>query len=85
MTDENKLELISFLKDLTGSLENDNIHPKQLRSLEEFHKIHNLVKESIRYKVDDVAEGVVFEDEAKDFFKFILLAWFMYCIMKKKL
>ena len=83
MCDENKLELISFLKDLTDSLENNELHHKQLESLQEFHIIHKFLKETIKSNVDDVTEDVVFKDEAKDFFKFIMLSWFMYCLMKK--
>ena len=82
--EDNKKELIVFLKELTTSLETNNIHPKQLKSLEEFHKMHSFLKESIVCKVDNVADDMKFEDEAKDFVKFLILAWFMYCIINKK-
>ena len=82
--DDNKKELIVFLKELTTSLETDNIHPKQLKSLEEFHKMHSFLKESIKLKLDTVTDDMKFEDEAKDFAKFLILAWFMYCTLNKK-
>lgn len=85
MSDENKLELISFLKELTLSLEKDNLHTKQLENLQKFHKIYKFTTEAIKSDTDTVTDDVVFADEAKDFFKFIMLAWFMYCLMKKKL
>ena len=82
--DNTKNELIIFLKDLTVSLETDNIHPKKLKSLEEFYKIHSFLTSTINNNLDALVETTKFEDEARDFIKFLILAWFMYCVSKKQ-
>ena len=81
--DTHKNELIIFLKDLTLSLETNNIHPKRLKSLEEFYKIHTFLTSTINNNLYALVETTKFEDEARDFIKFLILAWFMYCISKK--
>jgi hypothetical protein len=81
---EDKNKLITFLKELTTSLEEDNIHPKKLQSLNEFYKMHSFLAETINSNLDNVTDNVCFQDEAKDFIKLLILAWFLYCMMKKK-
>jgi DNA polymerase II large subunit len=82
--DEDKNKLITFLKELTTSLETNAIHPKKLQSLNEFYKMHSFLSETINNNVDNVTDIVCFQDEAKDFIKLLILAWFLYCMMKKK-
>jgi len=82
--DEDKNKLITFLKELTTSLETNSIHPKKLESLNEFYKMHSFLTETINSNLDNATDNVFFQDEAKDFIKFLILAWFLYCMMKKK-
>ena len=82
MSDPNKI-LILFLKDIILSLETNSIHKKQLIRLNEFRKIYSFLTETININLDMVEENVKFEDDAKEFAKFVTTAWFMYCAMDK--
>lgn len=77
--DDNRIKLISFLKELTISLESDNIHPKQIKSINEFYNIHSFLKETIKNNLDTVSDNMKLEDEVKDFAKFLTTLWFLYC------
>ena len=47
------------------------------------YKIHTFLTSKINNNLDTLVESTKFEDEARDFIKFLILAWFMYCISKK--
>lgn len=79
-----KENLVIFLKNLTKTIEEGEIHDKQFKSIIEFKSMYNLLNEKIRYNVDSIDSiNDIKEEEVKEFMKFLLLGWFMYNLVKK--
>lgn len=79
-----KENLITFLKELTKTVEENELHEKQFRSISEFKSMYNLLNEKIKYNIDSIdSVSDIKEEDVKEFMKFLLLGWFMYNLVKK--
>ena len=68
-------KLILFLKELTESLENDKLNEEQVMHIGEFYMEYEFKNTINNDETLDVDE--------KDFIKFLVLGWYIYCVILK--
>jgi len=68
-------ELILFLRDIANSIENNDINPDDKQRVGEFF---------MQYKFKNMINDINSTDiEEKDMIKFLVLGWYIYCVMLK--
>jgi hypothetical protein len=68
--------IIFFLRNLADSIENKEISENSLKIVGEFYMAYNFEKERNEKETSD-------EIIEKDFIKFLVMGWYIYCILLK--
>lgn len=69
-------ELIQFLRNIADSIENDEIEPQDKQRVGEFFMEYNFKNTLTNINSSDIEE--------KDIIKFLVLGWYIYCVLKNK-
>lgn len=69
-------ELIQFLRNIANSIENDDIEPQDKQRVGEFFMEYNFKNTLTNINSSDI--------EDKDIIKFLVLGWYIYCVLKNK-
>jgi hypothetical protein len=81
-SESNKL-LVSFLRELADSIEKKQLLLPQLKSVGEFFMAYQFQEESLKDEEKTDIPATDFDLNENDFFKFIVLGWYVYCVLLK--
>ena len=71
----NNQEIIEYLNNMVGKLENENIDPEEQQTISEFIMLCKFKKEFSQLKDEFKQEDLV---------KFLVLGWYFYCVLLPK-
>lgn len=76
------INLSLFLRNIADSLEQDKLNPNELKLVGEFYMSYKFQTEVIE-KTNDMEELKNIDVEDGDFIKFLILGWYIYCVILK--
>jgi hypothetical protein len=71
----NNQELIEYLNQMVGKLENEDIDPEEQQNISEFYMLCKFKREFSQLKEEFKQEDLV---------KFLVLGWYFYCVLAPK-
>ena len=87
MENNNNTELISFLRDLTSSLENERLSKKQTLRVGEFFMTYQFqeaaCKDNKQFDEEEDDDFSSLDFDINDLIKFLSLGWYIYCVILK--
>tara|TARA_Y100000389_G_C17401090_1_gene485360 strand:+ start:529 stop:798 length:270 start_codon:yes stop_codon:yes gene_type:complete len=75
-------KLLRFLQDLTGSLERDELNPRQLQCIGEFFMSYQFQEQAIQDNDQTISDPLLFSKD--ELLKFLSLGWYVYQILLRK-
>ena len=76
-SNDSDTRLILFLRNLADSIEQQQLLPRQIRSISEFFMSYQFQEQAIRD--DDDSSPAPREFSHEELLKFIILGWYIYC------
>lgn len=76
-------KLIPFLRNLADSIEEKKLLPQQLQRIGEFFMAYQFQEQAIRDGTPPDPRDSPQEFSSQELFKFIVLGWFIYCVLLK--
>lgn len=84
MDNNTNIKLVSFLNELSNSLENNKLSSKQIMRIGEFFMSYQFQEAATKDKeIDEDDEDDNLEFDISELTKFICMGWYIYCVILK--